>query len=250
MNRRSPLPALLLAFACFGLMAGAARSQSQIVAANTALARLLDEAIETKDFTSPMTLKDALSLFYERFSAQGKELPILVDVKSFTIGDPDAQNPFDAQVQLPAVPKQMAMHAALRIILEQIPANAAYIIRQGHIEVVHSTQTTSKVLLQQRVLARFEKLPLREALDDLAAMTGAPIVFDVRAKEKGQEKVSILLNNMTLEDSLTVLTEQAGLRFVTLDSGIFVTSPEDAKNIEERQKKRASPPAAKVDKAL
>jgi type II secretory pathway component GspD/PulD (secretin) len=123
-------------------------------------------------------------------------------------------------------------------MLDQVRGKATYVIRQGHVEIVHPSHATAKMLLQQRVLTRFDKVTLREALDDLAAITGAPIVFDVRAKDKGEEKVSIVLNNMTLEDSLIVLTEQAGLRFVTLQSGIFVTSPADAKCLEERQKDR------------
>jgi hypothetical protein len=249
MKRRSSLPMLLLAFVCVGLVAEPARSQtSRAVLENAALAKMLDEVIETKDFTNPMTLKDCLQLFYEKYAARGKELPILVDVDSFKTSDPEAQSPYDAQVQLPAVPKQMPMHVALRIVLSQIPAKATFIIRQGHIEIVHPSHATAKALLKHRVLTRFDKVPLRESLEDLAALTGAPIIFDVRVKEKGQEKVSILLNNMSLEDSLTVLTEQAGLRFVTLESGIFVTSPEDAKNLEERQKKAVVPPAPKVEK--
>jgi hypothetical protein len=249
MNLRSPLLALVLAFACVGLMAGPARSQSRVVAENAFLAQMLDEIIETKDFTNPMSFKDAMQLFYEKFAAKGKELPILVNLDSFKVDDSnESQTPYDAQVQLPTVPKQMPMHVALRIILDQVRGKATYVIRQGHVDIVHPSHATAKVLLQQRVLTRFDKVILRGALDDLAAITGAPIVFDVRAKEKGQEKVSIVLNNMTLEDSLIVLTEQAGLRFVTLESGIFVTSPEDAKNIEERQKKRVATPPTQVEK--
>jgi hypothetical protein len=250
MKRRSSLPMLLLALVCVGLMSAPGRSQtSRVVNENAALVRMLDEVVETKDFTNPMTLKDALQLFYEKYAARAKDLPIIVDLDSFKVGDPDGPHPYESQVQLPAIPKQMPMHVALRIVLHQVLPKATFIIRQGHIEIVHPSHAAAKSLLQRRVLTRFDKVPLRDALEDLAALTGAPIIFDVRVKEKGQEKVSILLNNMSLEDSLIALTEQAGLRFVTLESGIFVTSPEDAKNLEERQKKAVVPPAPKVEKS-
>jgi hypothetical protein len=149
MKHRSPLPALLLAFAFVGLTAGPAHSQSRVVAENAALARMLDEVIETKDFNNPMVLKDAIALIYEKFALKGKELPIGVDLKSFAIDAVDEQppTPYDAEVQLPAVPKQMRMHVALRILLDQIPGKATFIIRQGHLVIVHPSQVTAKMLL-------------------------------------------------------------------------------------------------------
>ncbi len=243
MSNRCSLLVLSLALVGVGIAAGPARSQSVAAAETAALTRMLEEAIETKNFANPMTMKDALQVFYEMFAAKGKEFPIMVDIRAFRSEDEVAQNVYDAQVQLPTVPKQMPMHVAFRIMLGQLPMKATYLIRQGHIEIVPPASATAKSLLQERIFTRAEKTPLREVLDELSALTGAPIVLDARAKDKGKETVSIVLNNMSLEDSLTVLTEQAGLRFVTLESGIFVTLPEEAKSIEDRQKKRPRPAA-------
>jgi hypothetical protein len=243
MSTRCSLLGLFLALVGVGALAGPARSQSPAAAETAALTRLMEEMIETKDFTNPMNLKDALQLFWEKFAAQGKDFPILVDFRAFKSEDADLPTPYDAQVQLPPVPRRVSMHVALRIILSQVPANATYIIRQGHIEIVPPASATAKALLQQRVFTRADKTPLRDMLDELSALTGAPIVLDARARDKGKELVSIVLNNMSLEDSLTVLTEQAGLRFVTLESGVFVTLPEEAKGIEDRQRTRPRPPA-------
>lgn len=235
--------ALFLALVGVGIAAGPARSQSRAAAETAALTRMLEEVIDTKDFTNPMSLKDALQLFYEKFAARGKEFPILVDFRAFRSEDENNQSPYDAQVQLPTVPKQIPMRVVLRIMLSQVPANATYLIRQGHIEIVPPSSATAKSLLQERIFTRADKTPLRDVLDELSALTGAPIVLDARAKDKGKELVSIVLNNMSLEDSLTVLTEQAGLRFVTLESGVFVTLPDDTKGIEDRQRARPRPPA-------
>jgi hypothetical protein len=241
MSTRCSLLGLFLALMGVGVFAGPVRSQTVAAAETAALTRMLDEVIDTKDFTNPMTLKDALQLFYEKFAARGKEFSVIVDLDAFRRAEPDSPSPYEAMVQLPTVPKQMPMYVTLRMMLGQVPAKATYMIRQGHVEIVPPASATSRVLLQERVFTRADKASLREVLDDLSALTGAPIVLDARAKDKGQEIVSIVLNNMSLEDCLTVLTEQAGLRFVTLESGIFVTLPEEAKSIEERQKKRTRP---------
>ncbi len=203
---------------------------------------MLDEVIETKDFTTPMTLKDAVTLLYEKFAAKGKDFNLLVDVDAFRRVDPDCASPYEAMVQLPPVPKQMTMHLAMRVLLSQMPMKTIYLVRQGHIVILPPERATAQILLQERVFARADKATLREVLDDLAASTGLPIIVDARVKEKAQERVTVMLDNMSLEDCLTALTAQAGLRFVTLDSGIFVTAPEDAKNLEERRKKRTPPP--------
>jgi hypothetical protein len=241
MSNRCSLLGLSLALVGVGIAAGPARSQSLAAAETAALTRMLEEVIETKDFTNPMTLKDALQLFYEKYAAKGKEFSIFVDTDSFRRADENSPSPYEAQVYLHPVPKQMPMFVALRMVLSQVPVKATYIIRQGHIEIVPPASATAKALLQERIFTRAEKTPLRDVLDELSALTGAPIVLDARAKDKGKETVSIVLNNMSLEDSLTVLTEQAGLRFVTLESGVLVTLPEEAKSIEDRQRRRTRP---------
>jgi hypothetical protein len=241
MSTRCSLLVLFLALVGVGALAGPARSQTVAAIETAAVTRMLDEVIDTRDFSNLMTLKDALQLFYEKFAAQGKVFPIIVDLDAFRRAEPDSPSPYEAMVHLPTVPKQMPMYVAFRLMLSQVPVKSTYMIRQGHVEIVPPSSATARALLQERVFTRADKASLREVLDDLSALTGAPIVLDARAKDKGKEIVSIVLNNMSLEDCLTVLTEQAGLRFVTLESGLFVTLPEEAKSIEDRQRKRTRP---------
>jgi hypothetical protein len=239
MSPRSRVAGLLFALACLGLFAGPAWSQAGGSAEVVRIIEMMQEVIETKDFTNQMTLKEGLQLLYEKFAARGKDLPILVDHRGFVDADADAASPYEAAVQLPPVPKQMTVGTALRVMLSQVPtkANATFIVRQGHIEIVPQSRVAIDVLLRERVLERFDKVPLQEVLDSLAATTGAPILLDVRAKDKGQERVSVVLNNLSLQDALHVLTEQAGLRYEVLQSGVFVTLPAEAKRVEKEKKK-------------
>jgi hypothetical protein len=229
MTRRRCAAGFALAIACLAACAGPARSQGEFVRAID----MLHEPFETKDFTNPMTFKDALQLLYEKFQTRGKEFAILVDVKGFNRVDPDI-NVYDVQVQLPPVPRQMPTHVALRTMLDQFPVNATFIVRESHIEIVPPSATSIKTLLRKRVLLRVEDVPLRVVLDRLAVQTGAPIILDARVRDKGQERVSLLLNNLSLRDALYVLTEQAGLRYEVLQSGVFVTLPGEPKRVEKK----------------
>src|SRR5579872_3457535 len=76
------------------------------------LAELLDEVIDTADFQQPMNLKEALGLLRQRFARLGTELPLQMDVKSFTEENPDAPNIYDTQIQFPEFPRRMQLGAA------------------------------------------------------------------------------------------------------------------------------------------
>src|SRR5438105_11235274 len=67
--------------------------------------KLLAETIDTKGLQNQMTLKEALSIFYERFQAKGKELPILIDNNAFKEENADAPDGYDTQVKFPECPK-------------------------------------------------------------------------------------------------------------------------------------------------
>src|SRR6516225_8280894 len=93
----------------------------------TDLIRLLQTPIEMKDFTTPMTLKEAVQLLYEKFAARGTDLAILINVETFTLVG--VSNPMEVQVSLPALPRQRTLHSVLTQITSQ--AQATYLLRQG-----------------------------------------------------------------------------------------------------------------------
>jgi len=112
------------------------------------IADLLAEPLPMGDFQNPMTLKEALGLFYEKFAAKQKELPIMIDTAAFKEENPDAAEVYDTPVKFPPYPKVMSMATALRIALSQVPTNnATYLIRRNYIEV-----TTNDRMVREKVL--------------------------------------------------------------------------------------------------
>ncbi len=109
---------------------------------------LLDEEIEMKDFQAPMTLKEALGLFMERFAGKQKDLPILVDTEAFKEENPDAPSIYDTPIQFQPYPKKMMLATALRLALAKVnPPNATYLIRRNYIEITTiERQTRERVL--------------------------------------------------------------------------------------------------------
>ena len=142
-------------------------------------------------------------------------------------------SPYEVLVQLPSAPAEVKMHVALKVMLDQFPGKATFLVRDGWIEIVSASAATSKALLQRRVLAEYNDVSLRELLDDLSAKTGAPIVLDARA-DKGKERVSLTLNNLSLEDALLIVTRQAGLRCEVLETALFVTPRAEGREIERK----------------
>jgi len=113
------------------------------------ISRLLEEPIEMKDFQLPMTLKEALGLFYEKMAAKGLELPILVDTEAFKDGNNDAPDIYDTPVKFPPFPRRMSLATALRMALSKIPTgNATYLIRRNFIEITTIERQTSERTLR------------------------------------------------------------------------------------------------------
>lgn len=131
-----------------------------------ALSRMLQEVIDMKDFQNPgMTLKEALGLFYEKFAAKGKELPILVDSRAFLDESPDAGDIYESPVKFPPYPKTMAMATALQLALSQVQTgNATYLIRRSFIEI-----TTNDKALKDRVIRVY---PVGELVIPVNALGG------------------------------------------------------------------------------
>ena len=132
------------------------------------LSRLLDEVIDMKDFRNPMTLQEALGLFYEKFQAkgEGKELPILVDQQAFKDENLEAPDILETQVKFPLYPKKMALATALKLALSQVQTgNATYLIRRSFIEI-----TTNERALKDRVIRVY---PVGELVIPVNALGGS-----------------------------------------------------------------------------
>jgi hypothetical protein len=200
--------------------------------------------IETKEFTDPRTLKDFIQNIYEKAAEKGVELAILIDVASFKMEDESAPNPYDAQVQLPAIPRTVTVAEALRMAIRQLPINnghmGAMLLRNGKIEIVSTTAATPQVLLQETLPPRsFDKVPFAEVMRQISEMTGVTILLDPRLQEKAQTGISAeFRGDVRVEAALRMLSDMVELRMVLMEGGVYVTTPSNAEALEKQVRKR------------
>jgi len=251
MNRSILLPALLggiWVWLSFGdISRGIAESQT---AADSR--QVLQFLEETQDFfpfaQAEMNLREFLALLTEKYAAQGKDLPFLVEIESFkkTDGKFDIN---EVRVRIPNSPRRMPAIEALRIALSQSEKPASFLIRRGAVVIVPKIDASAKELLKQTVVANFDGKPLNEALDELSALTGASIVLDGRLGDKVKKPITATLkNDVSLGAALRMLTDTADLKVVVLDSGIYVTSPAAAQAMLKELEKQQVPEKRKRKK--
>jgi hypothetical protein len=134
----------------------------------------------------------------------------------------------------------MLLGVALRLIVSQVAkGHATFIIRQNHIEIVPEKYTTSPYFLHQPMIsADYQKRPLSDVLQDLSERTGIAINLDPNVGKKANTPIRVTLRNGSLEDALTPITEMAHLKYVVLHRSIYVTTPQNAKVIENEEKLR------------
>jgi RNA polymerase sigma factor (sigma-70 family) len=195
---------------------------------------LLDTELETKDFQVPMQLREALAVLYEKMLAQGHEISILVKQEDFSRANPDAKSGNDADIQFPEILPKATFRQMLEIALSQVPADkdenrAAFFIRSGQIIITTRAQATPAKLLEARLAVVFDNTPLQLVLKELSARSGATILLDPRVGDKANTPITAtFLNDISVKGALDLLADGAGLKVITQESGIYVTTPERA----------------------
>jgi hypothetical protein len=204
-----------------------AQQEKTPVAHHIALKRLLLEPIETKELANPMTLKEALGHLYEMLSGRGKEVPFLVDTYAFKVESPEAPDPYEAQVNLPPVPRQLPLWSALRHLISKVgDGNGTFLVREGAIWITTTRQAAPANLLRVPVTALFDKTPLEDAIHELSRQTGATILIDPRVGERARIPITAMLaNTISLEAAVRLLAEFADLRAVVENDILVVTNP-------------------------
>ncbi len=225
MKRSVVLPglvALLLGGVLAGERATAQARDGDREKAKPTIADILEEQIEMKDFQLPMTLKEALGLFYEKMATRGLELPILVDTEAFKDGNADAPDIYDTQVKFPPFPRRMSLATALRMAVSRIPTgNATYLIRGEHVEITTEAFAAPK---RQTVQARFVNRPLEEALRELSRQSGIAIVLDPRTQESRKTVTATLPTGTNLVAATALLADMSGLTVRQVDRILYVTA--------------------------
>jgi hypothetical protein len=195
-----------------------ASSTAQIV-------RMMQETVDMQEFQQPMTLKEALGLFYEKFLNKGKELPILIDQRSFKVAEPDAPDIYETQVKFPPYPKQMPFVTAFKIALSQVPFEATFLVRAGRIDIIAAKEVALDKLARQPVVGDYSREPVLSVISDLADQTGLSIVMDNRIEDKLNVPVTVTFSNgINAQDALRALCDMAGLKLVELPTSYYVTS--------------------------
>jgi hypothetical protein len=154
------------------------------------------------------------------------------------------------------------MNATLGMVLKKVlarvpaPSGATYVIRRDHIEI-----TTGEALRKEiwgenyhgpmlpLVRSNFEKLPLRDALRELAHQAEHNIVLDSAvAEEVAKTPVTAKLRNAPLDTAVRLLADMADLRTVQAANVLYVTTPDKADALRARLNAEKPKPAVEAPK--
>lgn len=222
-----------------GILTAIRRQDKISVFAKTAEVRAkLAKPIDLDQGIGPnATLSDALELLGSRH-----DLTFIIDSNAFAaIG---VQKPEETAVCLPKM-AGVSLGSALRMLVGQVKGDqyiGSYLVRDGHVEItttIHANvEKMVEAQLAPRVHAEFDGTPLDEALRTLADSTGVSVIVDKRVGRKAQEEVSATLNDVPVDTAVRVLADMVGLKVVVMDNVLYLTSRENAKELEAELEKR------------
>jgi type II secretory pathway component HofQ len=111
----------------------------------------------------------------------------------------------------------------------------AYVIYEDAI-LITTPELAVQRQMKQRVNLDVDEVPLAKALRDLARNYAFNLVIDPKLVKEAQKPVSLNLDGATLETSVRLLAELAGLKAVRMDNVLFVTSEERADKLRKEDK--------------
>jgi hypothetical protein len=200
--------------------------------------------IKTSPLRDPRKFKEFLEILTEQLAANGRDVTILVDMAAFREEGPDAPDPFEANVQVLTSRERASVFSLLRQAVSQLPVKSAVLVRADRVEIVPLARTSKEYMLNQTFFADFKERRLDLVLEELTDMTGVSIILDARAKQKAQTPVTgRFLDDVALQDAVRMLTDMADLKLVYLVTGIYVTTPEHAKEMQKELRDLYEPSA-------
>jgi len=96
--------------------------------------------------------------------------------------------------------------------------------------------------MKQRINVDVNEQPLAKALRDLARGYAFNLVIDPKLVKEAQRPVSLTLDGTTLETSVRLLAEMAGLKAVRMDNVMMITTEERAEKLRKEEKDAAPNP--------
>jgi RNA polymerase sigma factor (sigma-70 family) len=103
----------------------------------------------------------------------------------------------------------------------------------GNVTPRVSTGAITEQVAGEPVSLSVEDKPLAEVLKELRTLTGANVVLDARAKDKGKERVSATFDDVRLFTALTIVADMAGLKPAYTGNVYYVTTPENADRMQK-----------------
>lgn len=197
------------------------------------LKKKLQQRIDIPAFDGPTPMKEVLKFIADKCSVR-----LAVNQNHFRMIGLD--KPEETPVSLPAMDR-VTVQRVLELVLAQIQGeefHADFVLRGDFVEITTSYHTTAEALGRDPtalpvasgpiVYLDFQDCPLRDALNELAADSGANVLLDARQASKAEVRVTARLNRVKLETALRLLANMADLDVIVVDSVFYVTSKKNA----------------------
>jgi hypothetical protein len=205
--------------------------------------------------------KAKLSEILDEFATQ-YDITFLVDEKAF------ANDGVDKVLDLPVIKdgkclpkmKNVCFHRILQMVLARVPnkSGAIFLIKADTIEITTRRAALPDLCLDSSrrdlplVHCEFDKLPLADALKEVADAADFEIVLDVRMAEGAKAPITASLDNVPVDTAVQLLADMADLRSLLIDNVLYVTLKENARTLEAeilKRKNAAQEKKAAEDKA-
>jgi hypothetical protein len=185
-------------------------------------------------------LKDAIEFLADRY-----DLPMLIDSKAFeTIG---VQKVEEQPVQLPKM-VGVSMRTVLRLLMAQIKGDVyhgTYIV-QGDCVILTTTAhvyqgeqwSLELSLPPPTVDVDANQKPFSTVVQDIVDASGVNVLIDPKVGDKARRQISVTLGHVPVDTAVRLVSDMVGLRLVIIDNVLYVTTPENAKDLQAEQKAR------------
>ena len=202
-------------------------------------AKLSQPVTLDKGIDQGTTLQDALDFISDRY-----DLTLLLNKNAFKAETDPKKRVENKPIELPRM-VGVPLHLALRLIAAQ--AGATYLVHSDYVEVTTPERARPEDWAGSRHLAamvtiQFERRPLQQALQDLAAHAGINVVVDCRVAESAANTpVTATFTLVPLDTAVRFLADMADLGTVAADNVLYVTTKANAEAIraEQAQRKRS-----------
>jgi hypothetical protein len=165
------------------------------------------------------------------------------DPESFLIADPKSIRPRSG----------VRLETILREIIRKVSPEAELVIRGEQIEITTRAALVKEFypgrrdeVLPPLQVVSIKEVPLSKALEDLTDLGEWSVVLDRNAVGDAAKKpVTADFNNVPLDTAVRLLADMAGLKVVTMDRVLYVTTPGKADPLMREERERNPRPQAR-----